>query len=418
MTHFETVMAVMGVVLLALPFLQRLNRKMPITPAMVYLGLGLLLGGWAHLFPPIRLAGSPLYATAIEHLTEAVVLLTLVAAGLKIDRPFDGQWRQVLWRLLGITMLLTILAVAALAHWLLAFPLSLALLLGAILAPTDPVLAEAVQVGPPQQTEPETPVRFALTAESGLNDGLAFPFAYLALRLHEKGLSSTTLWHWLGVDLLLRVGIGVAVGWLMGRVLAWLLFRVIRDHEANEVMEQQFGVYVLGALLATYALCEALSGYGFIAVFLMAVRGRAHARGHGYHQRSYKFVQQLEAVLSSVLLVGLGMFAAGLGLQHLSWGGVMLALVLLLGVRPLSGWLGLLGSGLPGRQRVAIAFLGIRGLGSFYYLAYMSHHFASRDMGRVTAVVMVTVLLSVLLHGLFSGRVIAWAEQTQASPPA
>ncbi|MGV3523891.1 MAG: cation:proton antiporter [Candidatus Sericytochromatia bacterium] len=411
MTRFETVMLWAGITLLALPFLQRLNRKLPVTPAMVYLGLGLILGGWAHVFPPIRLAGSPLYATAIEHLTEAVVLLTLVAAGLKIDRPFDAQWRQVMWRLLGITMLLTILAVAALAHWLLAFPLSLALLLGALLAPTDPVLAEAVQVGPPQQAEPETPVRFALTAESGLNDGLAFPFAYLALRLHEKGLSTDTFWHWFGVDLLLRVGIGVAVGWLMGRVLAWLLFRVIRDHETPEVMDQHFGVYVLGALLTTYALCEALSGYGFIAVFLMAVRGRAHAREHGYHQRSYKFVQQLEAVLSSILLVGLGMFAAGLGLQHLSWGGVVLAGLLLVGVRPLSGYLGLVGSGLPGRQRVAIAFLGIRGLGSFYYLAYMSHHFPSRDMAQVTGAVMITVLFSVLLHGILSERLITWAEQ-------
>jgi NhaP-type Na+/H+ or K+/H+ antiporter len=121
-----------------------------------------------------------------EVVSEMAVIVALFGSGIRIDNLSNYQrWKPTL-RLLVVLMPLTIAAVALLGWWLAGMTFAGALLLGAVLAPTDPVLAGDVQVGPPTEGG-EHPVRFSLTTEAGLNDGLAFPFVYLALIVAAEG---------------------------------------------------------------------------------------------------------------------------------------------------------------------------------------------------------------------------------------
>ena len=152
-------------------------------------------------------------------MTEFVVIVALMGAGLKLDRPLGWHSWLITWRLIGVAMPITIAAIALLGWGWLGLDLASALLLGAALAPTDPVLASDVQVGPPKSGE-EDEVRFALTSEAGLNDGLSFPFVYLAIAV---SLSQVTgkFWfrEWLLVDVVWKLAAGIGVGWLVGRLM-------------------------------------------------------------------------------------------------------------------------------------------------------------------------------------------------------
>ena len=167
-----------------------------------------------------------LYPETTERFAEFVVIIALMGAGLKIDRIFNWRQWSVTWRLVAVTMPLSILAIALLAGWTMGLPWAIALLLAASLAPTDPVLAADVQVGPPKTGE-EDEVRFGLTSEAGLNDGFAFPFVHLAVVLAAvAGTNQPWFFEWLGYRVLWEIGAGVAGGWLIGRLFGWLTFHV------------------------------------------------------------------------------------------------------------------------------------------------------------------------------------------------
>jgi len=199
MNAYVVVLAGFGAVVLMTAWLPLILKELPLSLPIICVLIGLAL----FLSPVPGAAPLPLeHPELTERATELVVIVALMGAGLKLDRPFGWRRWGATWRLLGPTMLLSIAAMTALAVALLGFDLPTALLLGALLAPTDPVLASDVQVGGPNSDEEEDEVRFALTSEAGLNDGLAFPFVHLAVAL--AGLTSC------------RVGSGRATGsWSM-----------------------------------------------------------------------------------------------------------------------------------------------------------------------------------------------------------
>ena len=300
------------------------------------------------------------------------------------------------WRLLAIAMPLSIIGIVLVGHWLLGLSAAAALLLGAALAPTDPVLAADVQVGPPRSGK-EDEVRFTLTAEAGLNDGLAFPFVNLAVALAAHG-GSWGAWtlDWLGVDVLWKLGAGVAVGWAAGAALGWLTFRVPNRAGLSRTGE---GFVALGITFLVYGLTELAHGYGFLAVFVAALAIRAAERQHDYHERLHDFADQIERLLMMALLVLFGGALAGGLLAPLTWTGAAAGLLFVFLVRPAAGLASLAGSPHPLRERAAIAFFGIRGLGSFYYLAYALNEVRFVGAEELWAVLGFTVLLSILLHG-------------------
>ena len=423
MDPYKLALALIGLALIGATWLPHLLKRHSLTFPMVYVTLGLLLYALPLQLPdpdPFE------YSVTAERLTELVVLVALVGAGLRIDTPFGWRRWSPTWRLLGLTMPLCILAGAWLGHQLLGLGLASAVLLGAVLAPTDPVLASDVQVGGPGEGE-EDSVRFALTSEAGLNDGLAFPFVWLAIALSVLAGGAEPGWagpgwfmRWLWLDVAWRVGGGVLIGGALGYGLMQVIFRTPTDAKLSRTSD---GLAALAITLFVYGVAELCHAYGFLAVFVAALVIRNHERSDTYHGTLNLFAEQCERLLTALLLILLGGTISIGVLGPLRWVDVAFALAFVLLVRPLAGWLALARSALPTRERWVISVFGIRGMGSFYYLAFAFNHGRFDDHPRLWAIVTLVVLLSVLLHGISANGVMArldaWrAQRGQRRQPA
>ena len=245
--------------------------------------------------PTLDPVHDPTHLKVVEAVTEFIVIVSLMAAGLAIDRPMSWRgWRQVV-PLLAITMQLSIAAVALVGWWGLGLTPAAALLFAASASPTDPVLAMAVQVDDPGRSDGDD-VRFDLTVKSGFNDALAFPFVHLAIG--AVGMTARGDWtiEWLYHDVLWRIAIGAAGGILVGHVGAKFVFEKMRADTSSEEAETIYsneGVVVMATLFSAYAFAETLQGYGFLAVFVGAVMARQSEPSHEYHERTHQFVDQV-----------------------------------------------------------------------------------------------------------------------------
>ena len=369
-------------------------KKLPLSLPIVCIALG------AGLFslPQVTLRPLPtLHPEFTERFSEFVVIIALMGAGLKIDRVFRWRDWRITWRLLAVTMPLGIAAIAMLMAWGKGLPWALALLLAASLAPTDPVLASDIQVGPPK-TGDEDEVRFGLTSEAGLNDGLAFPFVHLAIMLATlAAVGEPWVGEWLGYRVLWEIGAGVVGGWLIGRAFGWLTFHVPADTKLAQTGD---GLIALSATCVSYGLTEIIHCYGFLAVFVTALTFRHSHRDHDFHHDMHDVTEQIERLAMMVLLLLFGgALVSGL-LSGIGWVDVAIALAVLLVIRPATGMIGLHGLALEQREKLTLAFFGIRGVGSIYYLAYGLNHIPGYDGERLWGIVGLIILFSVVLHGL------------------
>ena len=363
-------------------------------------------------------------AITLEYATEFIVIASLMAAGIAIDRPVSwANWRQI-WPLLLIAMPLTIAAVALLGWWALGLAPASAILLGAALAPTDPVLARSVQVGPPGEDQRHD-VRFSLTVEAGLNDGFAFPFTYLAIA--AVGMTALGDWtlKWAALDLVWRIVAGCAVGYGVGRIGAWYVFEREADapiediDEASDEAENPSystseGLIVLGTLLLAYGLAELAEGYGFLAVFVGAVTARQRENRSRYHKISHHFIDQIEQIVLVAVLFGFGAMLASGVLSALTWPAALVGLALIFVIRPISGLLAEANCDLPMIGKLAVAFLGVRGMGSIYYLAYGQNNADFAQIDLLWATVSFAILVSIIVHGVVSGPLIRHVEDRRA----
>ncbi len=395
MDPYIVVLAGFGVVVLLTAWLPMLLKELPLSLPIFCVALGATIFALPNV-PGV--APHPQdHLKLTERLTELAVIVALMGAGLKLDRPLAWATCQLTWRLLGIAMPLTIAALAILGTWLLGLGAAAAILLAASLAPTDPVLASEVQVGPPGGGK-EDEVRFTLTAEAGLNDGLAFPFVNLGVAL---ALASQTgepwLGQWIALDVVWKLSIGIIVGWLVGRTLGWLTFRLPNRAELSRTGD---GFVALGITAVSYGLTEMVLGYGFLAVFVWAIAFRSVERNHAYHEKLHDFTEQLERLLMMILLVIFGGAITSGGLfETLSWSVVLFALLTIFLIRPIVGWISLAGSSQSSDEKAVIAFFGIRGLGSAYYLAYGLGHAPFEAPHLLWSAIGLAVLISVVLHG-------------------
>ena len=405
---YDAALLLLGVGAFGMVLLPRFLASRIVSYPIVYVAAGVLLGALPLPIPAVDPVAHPDVA---ERLAELTVIVSLTGVGLKLERPFAvAQWPET-WRLLAIAMPLTVAAVALLGLWA-GLPLAAALLAGAVLAPTDPVLASDVQTAGPNEVagedEEEDRVRFALTSEAGLNDGLGFPFTHLALgTLGAGSLVGTWLVEWVLVAVVLKVALGVLVGWLAGRLIGWVVFtRTIGDLEIARTAE---GLISLAITLLAYGAAELAQGYGFVAVFVAALTVRQFEREHDYHSVLHQFADQTERLLVAVVLVLLGAAVADGVLAGLSWPLAIVAVAAVLVVRPVAGTVSFLGSGLDPHETRIVSFFGIRGVGSVYYLAYAAT--AADDLGGLPeedalwAFVALAILVSVVVHGLTATRV-------------
>lgn len=341
-----------------------------------------------------------------ELISEIVVIVVLFATGLRIDNISSWNLWSPTVRLLLIAMPLTIAAIALLGWALAGMTVAGAILLGAVLSPTDPVLAGDVQVGPPGEGN-EHPVRFTLTAEAGLNDGLAFPFVYLGLIIAAQG-SDPSVWlvEWIARDVIYRIVVGALVGALIG----WLLGQSLFSRWGSRAIETGGpGVLALGAVLLCYGVVELAEGYGFIGAFTAGLVCRRVQAKHHFHKRLHAFSEALEHALTAILLILLGSILPALW-SVLDWWHTLIGFGLLLVIRPLVGWLALLGSGMTSGDRLIVGFFGVRGIGSLYYAGYATGHMEFVNEDQIWALAAYTIFASALLHGATSFLVDRYAS--------
>ncbi|MFS0737703.1 cation:proton antiporter [Sphingomonas sp. 1P06PA] len=386
-------------------------KRLPLSLPIVCIAIGAIIFS----LPAVSLRPLPLdYPEITERFTEFVVIIALMGAGLKLDRPFSWQRWNVTWRLLAITMPLCIMVITGIGGLMLGLPWVAALLLAASLAPTDPVLASDVQVGPPKSGD-EDEVRFGLTSEAGLNDGLAFPFVHLAIAI---GLAATTgePWakQWVLHNVIWEIAVGVIGGWLIGRLFGWLTFHVPADTRLSKTGD---GLIAISATFISYGLTEVIHAYGFLSVFVTALTLRRSHRDHEFNRQMHDLTEQIERLAMMVLLLLFGgAIVSGL-LGSLEAIDVVAAVVILLVVRPLGGLVALLGFKASIAEKSTIAFFGIRGVGSFYYLAYGLNHLDLATGERLWAIVGLVALLSILLHGLTVTPVMRLLDEGQGRDP-
>lgn len=399
-----------GVLIALVAWLPLALRRLPISLPIVCIAIGGLLFGTRYTGIDPSPSAHP-YVT--ERLTEFVVIIALMGAGLKIDRVFSFRHWGMAWRLLLVTMPLSILAIVGVAHWVLGFGAVAALLLAASLAPTDPVLAADVQVGGPTEGGEDT-VRFALTSEAGLNDGFAFPFVHLAIAI---SLASSTgqdwFFEWITYNVIWEIVAGIGCGWLIGRLFGWLTFKMPGDTLAKT----GDGLIAIAATFISYGVSELVHCYGFFAVFVTALTLRSAHRNHEFQRDMHDITEQVERIAMMVLLIAFGgSLVTGLP-APIGWAEILAAVLILFVVRPITGLIGMIGVSATRGEKLIIAFFGIRGVGSFYYLAYGLNHGQFENADQLWTILSLVVIISVVMHGLTVTPVMRWLDRSQGRDP-
>ncbi len=392
---------VVGLLLLFVTLGSGWIARLPLSNALIYLIVGIVLGPYG--FDLIQFKPD---ADFLKRLTELVVIVSVFGCGLKVNLPLKvWAWNSTA-RLIGFLMPMTIFAIAAVGHWLLGFSWGAAVLLGGILAPTDPVLASEVQV---EDVDEQDELRFGLTSEGGLNDALAFPFVYFGLYWLKDDWQN---WfrQWVAVDLVWAI----AAGAVMGIVVAKGVVRIDRHLQKFRQVEAEREDFVaLSTILLTYSLTELVNGYGFLAVF---VAGIVLQRGY-YREKQMSqlvFTEQIENLLEVVAILILGSLLAIEPIRQFGGKALLVAGLLLFVIRPGGTWLSTIGSRSPAAKRLLIGWFGIRGVGSLYYLFYALGEGLQKTgkVGEQIAwITFLTIVLSIILHGTSATPLMHWYEQ-------
>lgn len=404
METYIIILAILGGASLMMAWMPVITRKLKISYSIVYVILGFVLYRFIDVLPepnPTKEINTTL------RLTELVVIVSLMGTGLKIDERFSFRAWSIPLRLVSITMLLSIGITAFLGYLWLGFSIPSAILLGASLAPTDPVLASDVQVGPPLDKQ-KSEVRFALTAEGGLNDSMAFPFTWLAIAFAASSLNMETVATWLIKDLGLRIVVGLICGLLMGKGLAYLLFHLPRNTKLKRPAD---GFLALSATLLVYGITELVHGYGFLAVFVCAVTLRNFEIDHKYHKKLHAFSDQIERLLVAMVLILFGGSIANGILSILNWQLVLFGLASIFIVRPLCAYFSVIGTPMSLKEKATISFFGIKGVGSLFYLSFALNEAPFENVVELWGVISFIVLCSILIHGFSAAKTMANVEK-------
>ncbi|MCC3474532.1 MAG: sodium:proton antiporter [Microcoleus sp. PH2017_40_RAT_O_B] len=399
--HYILNLLVIGILLLTVTLGSGWISRLPVSYALIYLIVGIGLGPYG-----VKLVELRPEAQFLERLTEFVVLVSLFSCGLKMNRPLQlWAWNSTA-RLLGFLMPISIFAVAAIAHWFVKLDWGPAILLGAILAPTDPVLASEVQIA---DIEDRDELRFGLTSEGGLNDALAFPFVYFGIYALKDNNWPNWFSQWVAVDLLWAGSAGIVMGILVAKAVTWIDRRLQRYRPADELMED---FIALSTILLTYSLTEVVNGYGFLAVFVAGIVVQRSYRDPEKPLSQLHFTERIEKLMEvgTILILG-SMLRLEALVAHGSYALLIAGLLIFL-IRPVGAWISTIGSRLHPASRWLCGWFGIRGVGSIYYLTYaFGHGLKGETAEKIAWITFTTIVISVIVHGISATPLMNWYER-------
>ncbi len=397
-----SILASLSIVVLFMSWLPSLSEKVKVSYPVILLIFGFVLYfigipfDWPDPFWPDD------YTMWIS---EIVVVVSLMTAGLKI--PVLKGWRfwKIPLRLILLAMPLTMAAAYFLGTELLGLSIPSAILLAAVIAPTDPVLAAEVQLAAPGEQKGEQPeTEFSLTAEAGINDGFAFPFTFFAIMLIQAGSwEEFSLTTWLLDKFLLKIFLGVLLGFVLAKAVIWLHGFLCSKFS----IRTDDGLLAFAMSIAIYSCTELLHGYGFLAVFVASVTLKNSKRFHEqYKEKLHSFVDEIERLILVLWIILFGGSIMNGILSISGWEGFIFALLMIFLVRPLAGMLSLIGHHTSFKEKMTISFFGIRGIGSLFYLSWafvMLDGYMDREV--LYSAVAILMLSSILIHGVSAPHV-------------
>ena len=397
---------VIGLLLLLITLGSGWIARLPLSYALIYLVVGIILSPYGFNLIQIRPD-----TEFLERVAEMVVLISLFSCGLKMNRPMQfWAWRSTT-RLIGLLMPISIFAVAAIAHWILNLDWGAAVLLGAILAPTDPVLASEVQLYDPHDRDE---LRFGLTSEGGLNDALAFPFVYFGLNLIKNENWRDWFRQWVLVDLIWAIAAGIAVGFVVAKTIKWIDKRLEQFRTPDDLMED---FVALSAIFLSYSLTEIVNGYGFLAVFVAGIAMRRR-RNPEHNEQQLHFIERLEKLSEIGTILLLGSLLRFEPMIAFVGDAFLIAIALLFIIRPIGAWISTIGLRVHPATRWLYGWFGIRGVGSIYYLAYaLGSGLQGNEGEQIAWITFWTIVISVILHGVTATPLMKWYERNIEGNP-
>lgn len=403
MEEHYLILAGLGFATIIMAWLPSFSEKLKISSPILLLliGFGLYAVGLPLGWP------DPLWGDKnLMYFSEALVIISLMGAGLKIGANYSLRaWSKPLL-LVFVTMPICMISAFLLGQYFLLLSLPSSLLLAAVLAPTDPVLAAEVQLDDPMEEEEHAnDIRFTLTAEAGLNDGIAYPFTYLAVLVAQAGSwAAFNFTNWLWDKLLLKVVIGIIAGLFIG----WLIGHLMDRLHKYAGVKTFVGFLALSLTFMTYGVTELIHGYGFLAVFFAGFSLRYYEKvDQTYKKKLHDFVQEMEHLFMVIYILLFGGSIMNGMLTLTDWKGVLFAFLFVLVIRPVAGLVGLLGVTGSFKRKLAVSFFGIRGIGSIFYLSwafYSFDHFSHKN--ELYAITAYIILISIVIHGFTAPSVI------------
>lgn len=391
-----------GLLLLTVTVGSSIIARLPLSYALIYLIVGVLLGPYGIHFIQLELSDEWL-----ERLFEMVVIVSLFSCGIKMNRRLNVWSWQSTARLIGILMPISIFAIALVGHFLLNWNWGLAILIGAILAPTDPVLASEVQI---THLNDRNELRFGLTSEGGLNDALAFPFVYFGLHWIQNNHWQDWITSWFGIDVIWAIAAGIASGIIVTQGIHWLELKFRQTHGVEEEMGH---LIALAKILLAYSLTEVINGYGFLAVFIAGFTVRTESNLNSETRMSQlRFAEQLEKLLEVGTILLLGALLRIEPMLKYARVALFIAGLLFFVIRPIGAWISTAGDRLNPVTRLLFGWFGIRGIGSLYYLAYaLGEQIPESDKTLISWITLITIVTSIILHGITATPIMKWYEK-------
>ncbi|MBW4431278.1 MAG: sodium:proton antiporter [Pelatocladus maniniholoensis HA4357-MV3] len=376
--------------------------RLPLSFALIYLVVGIFLGPYG--FGLIQLRRENIFnAELLERLAEFVVIISVFGCGLKIVRPISWKSWNLTTRLITLLMPISIFGLAIVGKLFLGMNWGEAILLGAILAPTDPVLASEVQLN---DTRDQDELRFGLTSEGGLNDALAFPFVYFGLYALKDHNWNNWFKFWISVDVIWAITAGIIMGFIVAKAVVWIDKKVQKHHRPDELMEDFIAI---STILLTYSFTEIVNGYGFLAVFIAGLVLQRSYNNQDKTLAQLEFIERLEKLLEVGTILLLGSILLFQPILNYATQSLLVIVFLFFIIRPLGVWLSTIGHRSPSMRRHflhpgsrwLIGWFGIRGVGSLYYLAYaFGKGLEGQVAEKISWITYTTIVVSVIVHGI------------------